>query len=129
MQNEMYYLISGFGFVASILGAALIVSILRKKDKAEKKPVSTMNIILGIVGVLLVAFTVCMIVVFIKVGSIPDTLVTCVFAALAGECGIMGWIRTTKDKRQERKWQLEDEKRTEEKQKVQLTYKGGDKNG
>lgn len=32
----------------------------------------------------------------------------CVFATLGGECGIMGWIKTTKDRNRERKWEQED---------------------
>ena len=30
--------------------------------------------------------------------GIPDTLCQCVFALLGGECGVMGWIKTNKDK-------------------------------
>lgn len=41
-------------------------------------------------------------------GTVPDTLITCVFATLGGECGIMGWIKTTKDRNRERKWEQED---------------------
>ena len=67
-----------------------------------------MNIILIIVGVSLFAFTIAMIQIFRECGAVPDTLVTCVFAALGGECGIMGWIKTTKDRRQERTWEVED---------------------
>lgn len=80
-----------------------------KKDSPPKRNVlSTMDIILIVVGILLVAFTAKMIFVYEAVGSIPDTLCTCVFAALGGECGIMGWIKTTKERNQERKWQLAD---------------------
>lgn len=32
-------------------------------------------------------------------GSIPETYAITVVGALIGECGICGWIRTTKDKR------------------------------
>ena len=56
-----------------------------------------------------------MILLFEKYGSVPDTLITCVFAALAGECGIMGWIKTTKEKNKDREWFLEDEKRNNRK--------------
>ena len=70
-----------------------------------------MDVILIIVGVCLAAFTVAMIVLFQIYGAIPDTLCTCVFAALGGECGIMGWIKTSKDRRREREWELEDKKR------------------
>lgn len=82
-----------------------------EKQTKKKKSIGVMDIILIIVGVSLFSFTVCMIKVYTIYGSIPDTLVTCVFAALGGECGIMGWIKTTKDKRTDRQWQIEDEKR------------------
>lgn len=77
-------------------------------DKPKKKRFSTMNLILALIGVFLLAFTVYMIILFREYGMIPDTLVTCVFASLAGECGIMGWIKTTKERKRERKWELED---------------------
>ena len=69
---------------------------------------NTMDKILAVVFVLLVAFTVTMIVIFLRVGAIPDTLCTCVFGALAGECGIMGWIKTSKVRHKEREWEIED---------------------
>ena len=34
--------------------------------------------------------------------------------ALAGEAGIMGWIKTNKEKYRERRWQKEDQKAMEE---------------
>lgn len=74
----------------------------------------TMDLILIIVGVLLVIFTVMMFVTFWKYGMIPDTLCTCFFACMGGECGIMGWIKTTKERQKEREWQLEDEERRKE---------------
>lgn len=58
----------------------------------------TMDKILVIIGVFLFLFTVSMIVTFFVCGAVPDTLITCVFAALGGECGVMGWIRTAKEK-------------------------------
>lgn len=75
---------------------------------SQKKSPGVMNIILVIVGISLFAFTIAMIQIFREYGAVPDTLVTCVFAALGGECGIMGWIKTTKDRRQERTWEIED---------------------
>lgn len=75
----------------------------------------TLDIVLVIVGILLVFFTIAMIFVFCYTGSVPDTLITCFFATLGGECGICGWIKTTKERTQERQWQLEDEKRMEDK--------------
>lgn len=74
----------------------------------EKKSGRTMNTILLVVAVLLILFTLKMIHVFETTGAVPDTLITCVFAALGGECGIMGWIKTTKDKYKDREWLVED---------------------
>ena len=77
-------------------------------EKPKKKGPGVMNIILVIVGISLLVFTISMIQVFREYGSVPDTLVTCVFAALGGECGIMGWIKTSKEKHQNRRWELQD---------------------
>ena len=82
--------------------------------KSSRKSIGTMNVILIIVGVFLVAFTLKTISLFEIYGMVPDTLVNCVFVALAGECGIMGWIKTSKEKNKDRRWQLEDRKRERE---------------
>lgn len=78
------------------------------KLSQNNKSVGVMNIILVVVGVSLLSFTIAMIHIFREYGAIPDTLVTCVFAALGGECGIMGWIKTSKERRRERVWEIED---------------------
>lgn len=89
----------------------------RRKRPSQKKSPGVMNIVLIIVGVSLFAFTIAMIQVFKEYGAVPDTLVTCVFAALGGECGIMGWIKTSKERRREREWEVEN--RQEAKQEAQ----------
>ena len=85
-----------------------------------------MNVILIIVGVFLVAFTLKMISLFETYGMVPDTLVNCVFVALAGECGIMGWIKTSKEKNKDRRWQLEDRKQERENLLQDQNNSGGD---
>ena len=70
----------------------------------------TMDFILIVIGVLLIAFTTTMIILFCKYGSVPDTLITMFFGCLGTECGVMGWIKNVKEKTQERQWQKEDEK-------------------
>ena len=57
-----------------------------------------MNFILILVGIVLLMFTVEMIRLYKETGAVPDTLVSCVYGFLGGECGIMGWIKTNKDK-------------------------------
>ena len=68
----------------------------------------TMDVILIIVAVLVIAFTVTMILLFLRYAMVPDTLITCFYAAMASECGIMGWIKTAKVRNQEREWMKED---------------------
>ena len=88
--------------------------ILVSKGGEHSKKMKTMDLILVIVGLMLLAFTVVMIVLFVQTGAEPSTLETCVFAALGGECGVMGWIKTTKERNRERQWQKEDETQREE---------------
>lgn len=63
--------------------------------------VKTMNTILAFMGLFLLAFTITMIVIFIKYQSVPDTLITSVFACLGAEGGFMSLIQTTKIKEKE----------------------------
>lgn len=81
--------------------------------KEEAKATRTMDVILVVIAIFLLVFVVVMIWTYHKTGGIPDTLVTCVFAALASECGIMGWIKTSKDRYRERKYELEDREHEE----------------
>ena len=85
-----------------------------KTNSPPKKKVlqkfSTMDLILAVICILLVIFTAKMIAVFEETGAIPETLCTCVFTMLGGECGIMGWIKTTKEKIRDREWILKDRK-------------------
>lgn len=82
----------------------------KSSQSSEKKGIGTMNIILIIVGVALFSFTIAMIWIFLTYAAIPDTLCTCVFAALGGECGVMGMIKTSKEKYKDREWKKEDER-------------------
>ena len=79
----------------------------------QKKKPGTMDLILVIIGVFLFLFVVVMIVVFCLYQTVPDTLVASVFAACGGEFGVMGWIRTTKERTREREWQQADERQRE----------------
>ena len=93
----------------------------RKQQKKDKPPATVgkrmgaMDKILIVLGVFLLCFIVAMVVIFIKKDSIPDTLVQCVFGACGLEGGVMGWIKTTKERRQmhgkrngrQRKWRTD----------------------
>lgn len=78
------------------------------KKKTVLDRVGTMNLILFIVGIVIFWFTVTMIDLFKTCGSVPDTLVNCVFLMCGGECGVMGWIKTSKEKYRDRMWEKED---------------------
>lgn len=81
---------------------------MKSEDSNKKSNIKTMDVILIIIAISLFIFTITMIGIFKECGSVPDTLITCVFAALGGECGIMGWIKTNKDRNRARKQELED---------------------
>lgn len=76
----------------------------------KKKKVRTMDIILVIIAAFLLLFIVTMLILYYITGAIPDTLCTCVFAICGGECGVMGWIKTTKERQKDRQYELEDRK-------------------
>ena len=83
----------------------------RKKNIFERFGV--MNFILLVIAVTLLVFVITMIELFRQYGTVPDTLIVSVFAVCGTECGAMSWIKTNKDKQQQRKWDLEDEERME----------------
>ena len=68
------------------------------KEFELKKELGTMDRILVILGVFLFFFIVTMIITFYVKDSTPDTLIMGVFGACAVEGGLMGWIKTRKDK-------------------------------
>lgn len=97
-------------YIATRLKAAHAARRKRQKGKAPQagKGLGGMDKTLIIVGAFLLCFTVAMIVIFIKKDSIPDTLVQCVFGLGGLEGGVLGWIKTTKERRQDRRWARQD---------------------
>ncbi len=84
-----------------------------KKIIFRLSKIGTLNLILIIVGVFFIWFNWQMLCIFREQGMIPESYACAVIAATIGECGICGWIRTNKDRRQERKWEKEDKKSIE----------------
>lgn len=74
----------------------------------KKKKIRTMDIILFVIACFLLVFVGFLLWLYYQTGGIPDTLCTCVFAICGGECGVMGWIKTTKERQRERQYELED---------------------
>ena len=58
----------------------------------------TMDKVLVLEAVILVTYTVADLAVFWHTGSEPSTLTACVFGVCGFENGVMGWIKTNKDK-------------------------------
>jgi len=89
----------------------------RKRQKGKEpqtgKGLGGMDKILIILGAFLLCFIVTMIVIFIVTGSTPDTLIQCVFGLGGLEGGVMGWIKTTKERRQDRRWARQDAREAE----------------
>ena len=80
----------------------------------RKKEIRTMDVILVIIAVFLLMFIITLLVLYYITGAIPDTLCTCVFTICGGECGVMGWIKTTKERKRDRQYELDDRKHQEE---------------
>ena len=123
--NIVLFCAAGFllGIVISWLVSNIVSRIRNRTARRRvepqmnvKKGIKTMDLILVIIGVSLVWFTHRMLTLYETTGGIPDTLCQCVFALLGGECGVMGWIKTTKDKQQDRKWAEEERRRRQNRQ-------------
>ena len=65
---------------------------------AAKKKMGTMDKVLILEGVILVAYTAADLAVFWHTGNEPATLTACVFGVCGLENGVMGWIKTNKDR-------------------------------
>ena len=85
----------------------------RSKEPKDGKGLGGMDKILIILGAFLLCFIVTMIAIFIVTGSTPDTLIQCVFGLGGLEGGVMGWIKTTKERRQDRRWARQDAREAE----------------
>lgn len=99
-------------FIAWVVGAALGILLaratiasyhrrvraLRRELRGEGKKMGTMDKVLILEAVILVVYTVAALVVFWHTGNEPATLTACVFGVCGLENGVMGWIKTNKDK-------------------------------
>lgn len=116
----MKILTAALAFFGGVAACFLFFAVVRLKNAGKRKRgkpsgqtgkgMGAMDRILIVLGLFLLCFIVAMTVIFIKKDGIPDTLVQCVFGACGLEGGIMGWIKTTKDRRQERRWARKDAK-------------------
>lgn len=68
------------------------------RGKTHKGKMGVMDKVLILEAVILVAYTVADMAVFWHTGAEPTTLTACVFGVCGLENGVMGWIKTNKDK-------------------------------
>lgn len=77
------------------------------KIKRKIAKIGTLNIVLVFIFAIFLWFNSRMLHIYETQGSIPEAYACAVVASLIGECGICGWIRTTKDRKREHKWEKE----------------------
>ena len=83
---------------------------MRKALQKIKMP-KKLDVVLIVVAVFFLWFNCELLEIYREVGSIPEAYACAIVAALLGEAGICGWIKTQGDKIQERKWSKEDQKK------------------
>lgn len=72
---------------------------LQAQIQGEKpKKMGVMDKVLVLEAVVLILYTVAVLVIFWHTGAEPATLTGCVFGVCGLENGVMGWIKTNKDK-------------------------------
>lgn len=82
----------------------------------ERPGMNTMDKVLIVVLVTVVAFVaVCFVYAWYE-KPVQGELIVGFFGLVTGECGAMGWIKTTKERREARRWQLQDRAHDEERQ-------------
>jgi len=84
----------------------------RTGKKETPKKVGVMDKVLVLEAVVLLTYTVAALAVFWHTGAEPSTLTGCVFGVCGLENGVMGWIKTTKERNRERKWARQDARDT-----------------
>lgn len=78
--------------------ALINLNLSPRVEEKTPKEIKAMDVALVIVLIITLVFTGVMIWLFIQFQAVPDTLITAFFAVVGGECGVMGWIKTSKEK-------------------------------
>lgn len=70
----------------------------RRRKRRARDPVKFSKKVVAAVLLAVAAFTVVMILLFLRTGAVPDTLVMSFFAFAGGEAGVLGLIRFSESK-------------------------------
>lgn len=81
---------------------------MRKWEPKKKPSVNKIDKMLALLFLTVLIFIAAMTRVFCVYGAVPDSLVVGFFAMSGGECGVLGWIKQSKERRRERQYELED---------------------
>lgn len=95
----------------------------KRVEKKDKKRLRKSDIVLIIICIGTIVFIRRMTLLFEDIHAVPDSVVVGFFAFIGGECGILGWIKNSEEKQQERQWRMEDEQKQE---RPSLTCDGDD---
>ena len=105
MRNTILVALAAWiaGAVLGCLICRATIKSLRKRLKKLKSPensekMGVMDKILVLEAAILFCYTVADMIVFWHTGAEPTTLTACVFGVCGMENGVMGWIKTNKDK-------------------------------
>ncbi len=94
--------------------------------KHEKNGISTMTKMLIALFITAISYIVACFVFAWHDKVVSDALTHGFFGAITGECGMMGMIRTTRERHENRRWQVEDRKYEAEKNKTEGADRGED---
>lgn len=98
----------------------------KQRDKPRINKLDIMLIVLLATTLLFIAVIVWL---FYLFQAVPDSLVAGFFAMAGGECGVLGWIKSGKERRRERGYELEDREYNEKHEKEDKTDENTDVSG
>lgn len=67
-------------------------------EQQKRKKGRVANVVLVFIAITIVVFIMSMIWLYYEKDGVPDTLIVSVFTLVSAEVGILGWIRTAKEK-------------------------------
>lgn len=78
--------------------------------KKKSKKFNKMDFFLLIDLILIIAFTITMLVIYMKTYSVPDSVVIAVYGILGSETGLLAYLKQSKEREITRRQELEDRK-------------------
>lgn len=89
---------TALGFFVCAATVRYLCRLRQARSRDAPKKMGVMDKVLILEGVILVVYTITDMVIFWHTSAEPTTLTACVFSVCGIENGVMGWIKTNKDK-------------------------------